>query len=335
MGEAFSAPKFFQNASLPKILRADMFNIQQPVAPPLSDELFVGKTVLVTGANTGLDFSASRTFLRLGASRLILAVRSLSNGEAARTQLLSGIEIQQRNPHATIEILHLDLEDYSSVMSCTDKLRTFCGGVRDSALENGKGLDVMVLNAGASIFNYQRTKDGHETMMQVNYLSHALFAMSLVPLLMATARQKGSPAHITWVGSDRYKDHSLNGINAQLVEKEINGQGEILHHFDDAKNWNKWGRYNDTKCFAALFVCELAERVPPKAINVNMCCPGMVNTGITDHLPLVLRVLVLLIMAIQAISREQAGWLVVRAVQGVNIEDRGHGGYLNDGAVEP
>lgn len=71
-----------------------MFFTQRPIAPPSPHNLFVGKTILVTKANTGLGFTASRTFLLLGASRVILAVRSLSKGETARFQLISDIEIQ-------------------------------------------------------------------------------------------------------------------------------------------------------------------------------------------------------------------------------------------------
>ncbi|KAK3171848.1 hypothetical protein OEA41_003932 [Lepraria neglecta] len=312
-----------------------MFCTQRPIAPPSPHNLFVGKTILVTGANTGLGFTASRTFLLFGASRLILAVRSLSKGEAARAQLLSDIEIQQQNPHAIVEVFHLDLEEYGSVIRCADEIRMACGGVEDGELEKRRGLDILVLNAGASIFHYQRTKDGHETMMQVNYLSNILLAVSLLPLLKATAGQKGTPARITWVGSSRYKDYSLNNIYIQLLQREMKREERILPHFDSAQNWDKWVRYNDTKFLTALFVREFAKRVSPETIVVNICCPGMVNTGITNNLPLALRGLMMVIMALRARSWEEGGWVVVRAAQEVDVESRGHGGFLKDGSVEP
>lgn len=216
-----------------------MFFTQRPIAPPSPHNLFVGKTILVTKANTGLGFTASRTFLLLGASRVILAVRSLSKGETARFQLISDIEIQQQNPHAIVEVFHLDLEEYGSVIRCADEIRMACGGVEDGELEKRRGLDILVLNARASIFHYQRTKDGHETMMQVNYLSNILLAVSLLPLLKATAGQKGTPTRITWLGSSRYKDYSLNSINIQLLQREVKREERILPHFDSAQNWDK------------------------------------------------------------------------------------------------
>ena len=312
-----------------------MFFSQRPVAPPSPHILFVGKTILVTGANTGLGFTASRTFLLLGASRLIVAVRSLSKGEAARAKFLSDTEIQQQNPHAIIEVFHLDLEDYNSVIRCADEVRMACGGVEDGELEKRGGLDVLVLNAGASIFHYERTKDGHEIMMQVNYRSNVLLALLLLPLLKATAGQKGTPARITWLGSSRYKDYSSRNSSIQLLQRGVKGEEKILPHFENAQNWEKWVRYNDTKFLAALFVRELAKRVTPETIVVNMCCPGMVSTGITNQLPLVLRALMMVIMAFRARTWEEGGWLVVRAAQEVDIESRGHGGFLNDGMVEP
>jgi NAD(P)-dependent dehydrogenase (short-subunit alcohol dehydrogenase family) len=57
-----------------------------PPADPVVS--FVGKTILVTGANTGLGFQAAVKYAALGASSLILAARSLQKGEAAKNEIV-------------------------------------------------------------------------------------------------------------------------------------------------------------------------------------------------------------------------------------------------------
>ena len=50
---------------------------------------FAGKTIIVTGANTGLGLQASVKFPKLGASKIILAVRDLENGSALKAEIES------------------------------------------------------------------------------------------------------------------------------------------------------------------------------------------------------------------------------------------------------
>ncbi|KAK9482535.1 hypothetical protein V1527DRAFT_346251 [Lipomyces starkeyi] len=74
--------------------------VSVPITPPETN--LKAKTVIVTGANTGLGFEASCLFLTLGASRVILAVRNDTKGEVARQHLLSDLTVKKNNPHAVV-----------------------------------------------------------------------------------------------------------------------------------------------------------------------------------------------------------------------------------------
>ena len=57
--------------------------------PPEQRQRWDGKSVIVTGANTGLGLEAARQFVSLGAEKVILAVRSLDKGERAKESIES------------------------------------------------------------------------------------------------------------------------------------------------------------------------------------------------------------------------------------------------------
>ena len=58
------------------------------VTPPPPTASFQGKTVIVTGSNTGLGYEAALEIARLGVEKLILAVRTFSKGNEARRLIL-------------------------------------------------------------------------------------------------------------------------------------------------------------------------------------------------------------------------------------------------------
>lgn len=126
-----------------------------------------GRTIIVTGANSGTGKEATARLARAGA-RVIMAVRSPEKGEAARRDLLN------RVPGAQLELRRIDLADFASV-------RAFADGV----LTDGERIDTLVNNAGVMVPPKRTvTVDGHELQWQSNFLGPFLLTNLLLPRLL-------------------------------------------------------------------------------------------------------------------------------------------------------
>lgn len=110
--------------------------------PVVSADL-TGKTIIVTGANSGLGLEACRHFAKMNPKKLILACRSLEKARAA----ISEIDC------AAAEAWELDLTSFKSVSAFSDRA--------ESELER---LDVLVANAAVAFFDVSITADGYEQM---------------------------------------------------------------------------------------------------------------------------------------------------------------------------
>jgi NAD(P)-dependent dehydrogenase (short-subunit alcohol dehydrogenase family) len=82
------------------------------LTPPCPTRSFAGECIIVTGSNVGLGHEAARHFVRLGAAKVILAVRNQQAGEEAKRY----IELSTKSP-GTCEVWQLDLASYDSVIS--------------------------------------------------------------------------------------------------------------------------------------------------------------------------------------------------------------------------
>jgi len=105
-----------------------------------------GRTVVITGANSGLGLVAARELARAGA-HVVLAVRDTAKGERAAATIAGAVEVRE-----------LDLADLASV-------RAFAAGWEGD-------IDVLVNNAGIMAVPQGRTKDGFELQIGTNHLGH-------------------------------------------------------------------------------------------------------------------------------------------------------------------
>jgi NAD(P)-dependent dehydrogenase (short-subunit alcohol dehydrogenase family) len=117
---------------------------------------FAGRTVIVTGANSGLGAVTARELAGKGA-KVILAVRNTDKGDAAAKKMTGDVVVRQ-----------LDLQDLSSV-------RQFADGVDK--------VDVLINNAGIMATPYALTKDGFESQIGTNHLGHFALTNLLLPKL--------------------------------------------------------------------------------------------------------------------------------------------------------
>ena len=119
-----------------------------------------GRSVVVTGASSGLGLVTARELARAGA-RVVLAVRDLERGSQAAAGIRGAV------PAASLEVRRLDLADLESVRSFAD------------AWEGE--LDVLVNNAGIMMVPAGLTADGFELQFGTNHLGHFALTMLLLP----------------------------------------------------------------------------------------------------------------------------------------------------------
>ncbi|KAK9376360.1 uncharacterized protein V1513DRAFT_375935 [Lipomyces chichibuensis] len=284
-----------------------------PFTPPETN--LKGKTVIVTGANTGLGLNASRQFLIFGASRVILAVRNVSKGEAARQVLLNDLTVKNNNIDAEVKVMQLDLSDYKSVVKFTTDVK--------KELDD---LHILLLNAGLNLMDWEETVDGHEMTFQVNYLSNALLALELLPLLEQTAIDVKAPTRISWVGSQTQAFNSFS-------KKPLRSDESFLHRFDDKTQYSSFFRYSDSKFLVSMFVQELAKHVPQDKVVINHVCPGMVSTGIDANLPFYLRPIVGAVKSLFARTAEEGARILIYAAAVAGPDT--HGAFIVDNKIVP
>jgi NAD(P)-dependent dehydrogenase (short-subunit alcohol dehydrogenase family) len=118
------------------------------------------RTVVVTGANSGVGLAAAHAFAARGA-RVILACRNIDKGKAAAATMAD-----------TVEVRALDLASLTSV--------------REFATSIDEPVDVLVNNAGVMAVPYRRTADGFEMQIGTNHLGH----FALTGLLLDRIRER-------------------------------------------------------------------------------------------------------------------------------------------------
>ena len=143
---------------------------------------FAGRTVIVTGANSGLGLITARELARVGA-KTILAVRNTAKGDEAAASMTGDVEVRK-----------LDLQDLASV-------RTFADGV-DS-------VDVLVNNAGIMAVPYAQTADGFESQIGTNHLGHFALTNLLLPKITDRVVTVSSGMHL--IGHDQPQGSELEG----------------------------------------------------------------------------------------------------------------------------
>jgi len=105
---------------------------------------FNDKTILITGASAGLGLAATQLLLRLGAREIIAGVRNISKAEAVKSNIFANPKTQRTNPNAKITILHVDFEDYESLLAFAHDVRRrydgkleWCFSMREWGVSNG------------------------------------------------------------------------------------------------------------------------------------------------------------------------------------------------------
>lgn len=285
--------------------------VKNPPADPIVS--FKGKTVLVTGANTGLGFEAAVKYSALGADKLILAVRTAEKGEATKKRILE--HTSRRSD--TIEIVLIDLTTYDSVRSCIAALE-----------KNSPHLDVALLNAGLGNPKFETAPSGREMALQVNVLSTALMAILLLPLLRRGAEATGKRSHLTFVNSNGHT----------MAKKEwFDKTGSMVEAASDRKTWDANKSYSTVKLIGVAVARAIARATaargnPAPEVIVNVACPGLCKTDLGRNFGLASQIFMVPFQAIFARTAEQGSRTLVSATA---LGPESHGRFWTHDILHP
>ncbi|MBA2579192.1 MAG: SDR family NAD(P)-dependent oxidoreductase [Euzebyaceae bacterium] len=205
-----------------------------------------GRTFVVTGASSGVGRAAALELARHGA-HVVMACRDVGKGD------LAADAICRRHPRASVEVRALDLADLSSV-------RAFAAAF----VEGGRGLDVLVNNAGVMGLPRSLSADGYERQFATNHLGHFALTGLLLPAL------------------------SAEGVRVVTVTSSGHRAGRM--RFGDLmgeRRYRRFGAYFQSKLANLLFTYELQRRLAragADAIAVA-CHPGVSSTALGRATP--------------------------------------------------
>ncbi|KAL4938558.1 hypothetical protein BDV06DRAFT_200710 [Aspergillus oleicola] len=232
---------------------------------PSSTFSLAGKSGLITGSNTGIGYQAASQLLSLGLSRLILVVRSVSKGNAAKKELLASLPKTLKTA-PVVEVWELDLSNYASIVAFVDRLKS----EQEQGQPDKKPLDFAILNAGLANFQFAKDEStGNEESIQVNWLGTALLTILLLPVLDHSDPSRSRPT-ISIVGSETAAWAKFKEASTATKEKTT-----LLSVLNDERNFVNTDRYYTSKLLQQLFFLELVRRRKQEhGAILNLVNPG-------------------------------------------------------------
>ncbi|GGP69136.1 oxidoreductase [Shewanella saliphila] len=205
----------------------------------------VGKTYVITGANSGAGFEASRILLSKGA-KVVMLNRNPSKSANAIEALK-----QSLGQHIDVRFIQVDLAVLESVRNAANEL-----------LNTTPIIDALICNGAiAQVAKQHLTVDGFESQLGINHFGHFLLCGLLFD------RINEAKGRIVMVGSNAYK----MGLK-RIKFEDLN--------FDT--KYTAWDSYAQSKLAQMMFGYELQRRIKAagKNVEVQVCHPGASRTNL-------------------------------------------------------
>lgn len=212
-----------------------------------------GKTVLITGCNSGLGLETARVLSKRGAHILGTARSKEKAAEAFAS-------VADPSSEATFTPLACELTDFASVAACADAVKAL-----------GRPLDVLICNAGIMELPENEQVNGIEKHFVVNHLSHFVLVNRLIETVKAAPQGR-----IVMVGSRSYRNAPAGGIE--------------FDNLSGVRAYEPNKMYGQSKMANHLVTRELARRLEGTTTTANTAHPGIINTNLGRHLPWYTRV---------------------------------------------
>ena len=200
-----------------------------------------GKTVVITGATSGIGRATAIGLARLG-PRLILLGR---NPERCDETLA---ELKSETGRSDIDLVRCDLSSLSGIRGAADEIKDLTTDI-----------DILVNNAGVTMMRRTETDDGFETTFAVNHLAYFALTGLLLPNILGSA-----PARIVNVSSDAHR--FVKGIDLDDLQSERSFSGLRV--------------YGQSKAANIHFTRELARRLEGTGVTVNALHPGGIRSNL-------------------------------------------------------
>ncbi|XP_068897931.1 retinol dehydrogenase 12-like [Tenebrio molitor] len=216
------------------------FYLRFAIAITRSNSCLVGKTAIVTGANSGIGYQTALNLASRGCKIIMADVTDMEK---------STLDIIEFTNNPNIFAKHLDLSSLKSV-------RDFASEI----LKSEDKLDILINNAGIGASEKNRTADGLHPVMQVNYFGHFLLTHLLIGLL-----KKSVAGRIVFTSS-------LLAFTNNLSLKNLNFDSEKPNYFD------RHFVYGNSKLSMIMAADTLAEKLKGTGVTVNSIHPMLVKT---------------------------------------------------------
>lgn len=250
----------------------ELLRKKETVRPLRPEDRFDGKTVLLTGANSGLGYGIAELLVQRGAY-LIMACRGGIPD--------AGDDLRAKYPGASLEMRFVDLRDF-------DSIRDFVQGLAADKIQ----VDILIDNAGVTPAKARRTPAGIDEMFMVNYLAKYVLARQLLENgiirnnTYAGNALPGLPPKMIYISSDSHQ-------NASAIDFSTFGE------FEDYQTPSRGvSLYSYNKLVLNTFVVDLSLRLRTGAVPdvcVNAICPGPVNSNIIRDAPPLVKALLKLV----------------------------------------
>ncbi|GLV36496.1 nazgul [Carabus blaptoides fortunei] len=212
------------------------------------DNRIKNKTVLITGASSGLGFQTAKELAKRG-GKIILTCRNIEKGTVAKNL------IKHEVPTACIDVRHLDVSNIANVKHFV------------SNLNNYNTIDILINNAGIMFHPYEITPEGFETHLVTNYLGHFVLTHLLLPKLKAS--ENGRVINITAAA------YSSGYVNLNDLNLKNAGVKNIIQAF------------TQSKLALVLMSRYMAKLLKGSRVTINSVNPGLVrNTNHMNRSPL-------------------------------------------------
>jgi NAD(P)-dependent dehydrogenase (short-subunit alcohol dehydrogenase family) len=239
-----------------------------------------GKTILVTGATSGIGLAAAKELARRGARVEVVGRDPARTAAAVEAVREAASDVRDGAGAGEVSSLLCDLSSQAEVRRLADAFRS-----------RHDRLHVLVNNAGGVHRTRRTTVDGIEATFATNHLSHFLLTHLLLDLLVASA-----PARVVTVASVGHRSGTLDFDDLGF---ERGGYGIMR-------------AYSRSKLANVLFAAELARRLAGTGVTSNSLHPGAVATHIWAGAPHWSKPIIFLFFRPFFISAEKGGSYLVR-----------------------